>query len=117
MQGIVGDGESCPGLVYKRSGKLLRNYLRKGVKMTENQKRIFHECAKEVQDTWVLENFKKDTQDLIQKFTEKKVDMYYMTKADWDLWYKFSQDTAWKEFENTNAKCKELLEMAKAARV
>ena len=87
------------------------------VKMTENQKRIFHECAKEVQDTWVLENFKKDTQDLIQRFTEKKVDMYYMNKAEWDIWYKYSQDTAWKSYEETNAKCKELLEMAKAARV
>jgi TRAP-type C4-dicarboxylate transport system substrate-binding protein len=85
-------------------------------KMTENQKRIFNECAKEVQDTWVLENFKRDTQDLIQRFTEKKVDMYYMTKTEWDTWYQFAQETAWKEFENTNARCKELLEMAKAAR-
>ena len=86
-------------------------------KMTENQKRIFDECAKEVQDTWVLDNFKRDTQDVIRLFGEAKVEMYYMTKADYDIWNKFAQETSWKEFENTNAKCKQLLQLAQEARI
>jgi len=85
--------------------------------MTENQKTIFNQCAREIQDTWVLENFKKDTQEVIRLFGEAKVELYYMTKSEWDVWNKFAQDTSWKDYEATNAKCKELLEMAKAARV
>jgi TRAP-type C4-dicarboxylate transport system substrate-binding protein len=86
-------------------------------RMTENQKRIFNECAKEVQDTWVLENFKRDTQDLIDRFGARGVEMHYMTKAEWDVWNTFAHETSWKEYENTNSKCKELIEMAKAARI
>jgi TRAP-type C4-dicarboxylate transport system substrate-binding protein len=85
-------------------------------RMTENQKSIFLECAQEIQDTWVLENFKKDTEDLIRLFGQAGVELYYMTKAEYDVWNTFAHETSWKDYEATNAKCKELLEMAQAAR-
>ncbi len=84
--------------------------------MSANQKRIFLECAKEIQDTWVLENFKKDTEDMITLFSKAGVEEYYMTKAEWDVWADFAQKTAWKNFVDTAPNGQALLDMALAAR-
>ena len=86
-------------------------------KMTQNQKTVFDQCAKEVQDTWVLQNFKQDTQDLIRLFGDAGVELYYMNRDEWNVWNDFAHQTSWTDYENTNAKCKELLELAKEARI
>lgn len=86
-------------------------------RMSENQKKIFSECAREVQDTWVLQNFKKDTQELMRLFGQAGVEMYYMTKAEWNVWNDFAQKTAWKDFVDTVKQGQQLLDLAKAAQV
>jgi TRAP-type C4-dicarboxylate transport system substrate-binding protein len=86
-------------------------------RMTENQKKVFNECAKEIQDTWVLQNFKKDTQELIRLFNQSGAEMHYMTKEEWNTWKDFAQKTAWKNFVETSAKGQQLLDMALAAGV
>jgi len=83
--------------------------------LTPEQKKIFDACAKEIQDTWVLPNFKKDVEKLIEVFGEAGVDMHYMTESEWNVWLEFAKKTAWKEFAETVEGGQELLDQALAA--
>lgn len=83
--------------------------------LTPEQKRIFDAAAKEIQDTWVLPNFKKDVEKLIKVSEEAGVDIHYMTKAEWEVWLEFAKKTAWKEFAETVEGGQELLDQALAA--
>ncbi|HEX78375.1 MAG TPA: hypothetical protein G4O03_08245 [Dehalococcoidia bacterium] len=84
-------------------------------RMTPEQKRIFNACAAEIQDTWVLPNFKQAVQTLIEVFGKAGVEMHFMTKSEWEVWLKFAQETAWKSFAETVEGGQELLDQALAA--
>jgi TRAP-type transport system periplasmic protein len=84
--------------------------------MSDNQKKIFLECAKEVQDEWVLQNFKQDTLDVINLYGKAGCELYYMTKSELAQWDDFAEKTAWKNFVDTAPNGQGLLDLALAAR-
>jgi TRAP-type C4-dicarboxylate transport system substrate-binding protein len=84
-------------------------------KMTANQRRVFDECAKEIQDNYVVQNLSKDTAQLIELFSKAGVQMYYETKEDQAAWTDFAKKTSWKNFADTVPNGQSLIDMAVAA--
>ncbi len=81
-------------------------------RLSPQQQRVFEEVALDLEKNWVLPNFSKATQVLIEKFSAAGVKLHYMTKEEFDAWLRFAQKTAWKNFEETVPDGKELLRMA-----
>lgn len=84
-------------------------------KLSEKQREIFLEAAKEMHETWVPREFGADTKDLIEAYEKAGVDMYWMTKDDWEAWRAFAEGSSWKAFVETAPRGEELLELAMAA--
>jgi hypothetical protein len=42
-----------------------------------------------------------DTQRVIELFGQAGVELHYMTDEEWNIWYEYSRDTAWKNFVET----------------
>ncbi len=81
-------------------------------KLTPAQKKAFDEVAEEMERDWVVPNFSKDGQALVEEFTKAGVKMHYMTEDEFKQWAEFARKTAWKEFEKTVPNGKEILELA-----
>lgn len=81
-------------------------------RLTPAQKKVFDEVAEEMERDWVIPNFAKDGQALIEEFTKAGVQMHYMTADEFKQWAELARKTAWKEFENTVPNGKEILDLA-----
>ena len=84
-------------------------------RLTPKQQKAFDEVSAEMERDWVVPNFSKDTQNLITEFSKAGVKLHYMTKDEFDQWSQLAHKTAWKNFEQTVPKGKELLDLAKQA--
>jgi len=84
-------------------------------KLSKQQKEIFLEVAKEMHETWVPSEFGADTKNLIEAYDKAGVEMYWMTKDDWEAWRVFAEGSSWKAFAESAPAGKELLDLAMAA--
>ena len=85
--------------------------------MSPRQKQVFTECAAEIQNNWVFENFSKDTTDMIRIFSAKNMEIYYMNKQEYAIWESYSRETAWKHYVESDPKAQGLLNMGLDARL
>jgi len=81
-------------------------------KLKPEQRKVFEEVALDLEKNWIVPNFGKDTQSLIDEFSKAGVQLHYMTKAEFDQWLDFARKTAWKNFEETVPNGKEILDLA-----
>jgi TRAP-type C4-dicarboxylate transport system substrate-binding protein len=81
-------------------------------RLKPEQQKVFEEVAQDLERNWVVPHFSKDTQVLIDEFTKAGVKLHYMSKGEFDQWQEFARKTAWKNFEETVPKGKELLDLA-----
>jgi TRAP-type C4-dicarboxylate transport system substrate-binding protein len=81
-------------------------------RLKPEQQKVFEEVAQDLERNWIVPHFSKDTQVLIDEFTKAGVKLHYMTKDEFDQWREFARKTAWKNFEETVPKGKELLDLA-----
>jgi TRAP-type C4-dicarboxylate transport system substrate-binding protein len=101
-------------------------YMEEGMLMSEKrfnilspkQKQVFLECAAEVQNNWVYDNFSKDTTDMIREFSARpKMELYYMNKQEYDVWELYSRETAWKKYIESDPRAQGLLDKGLDARL
>lgn len=81
-------------------------------RLKPEQQKVFQEIGDEMARNWVVPNFAKDTESLIQEFTKAGVKLHYMTKDEFQTWQDFAKKTAWKNYEETVPKGKEILDLA-----
>jgi TRAP-type C4-dicarboxylate transport system substrate-binding protein len=81
-------------------------------RLKPEQQKVFEEVAQDLERNWIVPHFSKDTQVLIDEFSKAGVKLHYMTKDEFDQWKEFARKTAWKNFEETVPKGKELLDLA-----
>ena len=81
-------------------------------RLTPEQRRMFEEVGRQMEQDWVLPQFSKAKQVLAEKFSEAGVKLHFMTEAEFNEWLAFAQKTAWKDFAETVPEGKELLRMA-----
>jgi len=76
------------------------------------QQKVFEEVALDMERNWIVPNFSKDTQVLVDEFTKAGVQLHYMTKDEFDQWLAYARKTAWKNYEETVPGGKEILDLA-----
>jgi len=81
-------------------------------RLKPEQRKAFQEVGDEMARDWVVPNFAKDTQTLIDEFTKAGVQLHYMTKDEFQRWQDFAKKTAWKNYEETVKDGKEILDLA-----
>jgi len=81
-------------------------------RLTPEQQKVFAETAEWMHENWIVENFGGLVNKLIEAYTEAKVDIHYMNKAEFDEWLKFAKETAWKEYAESVEGGQELLDLA-----
>ena len=81
-------------------------------RLTPEQQKIFMEVAEEMNANWVVPNFKSLVDKLIAEYTKAGVKIHYMTKAEFDQWLAFAQQTAWPEYAKTVEGGQEYLDLA-----
>jgi TRAP-type C4-dicarboxylate transport system substrate-binding protein len=81
-------------------------------RLTPQQQAAFDEVANQMEKDWVVPNFAKDTKALIDEFSKAGVKLHYMTKEEFQEWLEFARKTAWKNFQDTVPKGKEILDLA-----
>jgi TRAP-type transport system periplasmic protein len=81
-------------------------------RLKPEQQKVFQEVALDMERNWIIPNFSKDTQVLVDEFTKAGVQLHYMTKEEFDQWRDFAQKTAWKNYEETVKGGKEILDLA-----
>ena len=81
-------------------------------RLTPEQQKVFSETAEWMHENWIVENFGGLVNKLIEAYTEAKVDIHYMNKAEFDEWLKFAKETAWKEYAESVEGGQELLDLA-----
>ncbi len=81
-------------------------------RLTPEQQRVFEEVGRQMEKDWVLPQFSKAKQVLVEKFSEAGVKLHFMTEAEFKEWLAFARKTAWKNFAETVPEGKELLRMA-----
>ena len=81
-------------------------------RLTPQQQAAFDQVANEMEKDWVVPNFAKDTKALIDAFSKAGVNLHYMTKEEFQQWLEFARKTAWKNFQETVPKGKEILDLA-----
>ncbi len=84
-------------------------------KLTPEQQKVFMEVAEWMHENWIEQNFKTLVAELVQEFTKAGAQLHYMTKDEFELWQKFAQKTAWKDFAQTVEGGQELLDLATEA--
>jgi TRAP-type C4-dicarboxylate transport system substrate-binding protein len=84
--------------------------------MTPGQQQVFLACAAEIQANWVPANFKKDTPELINRYNNAGVELYYMNKEEHDQWADYAKKIAWHKFVESSPRGQELLNLALAAK-
>lgn len=86
--------------------------------MTPRQQQVFQDCAAEIQNTWVYDNFSKDTSDMITTFSARpKMEIYYMNKDEYAQWETYSRQTAWQHYIESDPAAQNLLNMGLDARL
>jgi TRAP-type transport system periplasmic protein len=81
-------------------------------RLKPEQQKVFQEVALDMEKNWIIPNFSKDTQVLVDEFTKAGVQLHYMTKDEFDQWMDFARKTAWKNYEETVKGGKEILDLA-----
>ncbi|MCA1959872.1 MAG: TRAP transporter substrate-binding protein DctP [Desulfomonile sp.] len=81
-------------------------------RLKPEQRKVFQDVGDEMARDWVVPNFSKDTQTLIDEFTKAGVQLHYMTKEEFQQWQDFAKKTAWKNYEETVKDGKEILDLA-----
>jgi TRAP-type transport system periplasmic protein len=81
-------------------------------RLKPEQQKVFQEVALDMERNWIIPNFSKDTQVLVDEFTKAGVQLHYMTKDEFDQWMDFARKTAWKNYEETVKDGKEILDLA-----
>jgi TRAP-type C4-dicarboxylate transport system substrate-binding protein len=81
-------------------------------RLTPEQQKVFEEVAEWMNANWVVPNFKSLVDTLIAEYSKAGVDIHYMTKAEFDQWLAYAQQTAWKEYANSVEGGQEYLDLA-----
>jgi TRAP-type C4-dicarboxylate transport system substrate-binding protein len=81
-------------------------------RLKPEQQKVFQEVALDMEKNWIIPNFSKDTQVLVDEFTKAGVQLHYMTKDEFDQWLDYARKTAWKNYEETVKGGKEILDLA-----
>ena len=81
-------------------------------RLTPEQQKVFEEVAEWMNANWVVPNFKSLVDKLIDEYTKAGVKIHYMTKAEFDQWLEFAQQTAWPEYAKTVEGGQEYLDLA-----
>ncbi len=81
-------------------------------RLTPDQQKIFLDVAEWMHENWIYENFRGLVDNLIKAYTKAGVQIHYMSKAEFDQWLKFAQQTSWKNFAQTVDGGQQLLDMA-----
>jgi TRAP-type C4-dicarboxylate transport system substrate-binding protein len=81
-------------------------------RLKPEQQKVFQEVALDMEKNWIIPNFSKDTQVLVDEFTKAGVQLHYMTKDEFDQWLDYARKTAWKNYEETVKDGKEILDLA-----
>lgn len=81
-------------------------------RLTPEQQKVFNEVAEWMSANWIMPNFKSLVDNLDNAFSKAGVEIHYMTKAEFDQWLAFAQETAWKEFAKAVEGGQEYLDMA-----
>lgn len=63
-------------------------------------------------EPWLAEQLKKSDNDNVAMFEKAGVQVYDMTKSDWEAWRDFAAQTAWKKFAQDVPRGQELLDLA-----
>jgi TRAP-type C4-dicarboxylate transport system substrate-binding protein len=81
-------------------------------RLSPEQQKAFTEVAEEMERDWVVPNFSKTTDKLIEEFTKAGVKVHLMTEDEFKTWLEFAKKTAWKNFAETVPKGQEILDLA-----
>ncbi len=81
-------------------------------RLTDSQKKVFMEVAEWMHQKWIPENFKGLVDNFINAYQKAGVKIHYMTEEEFNVWLKFAQKTAWKNFAETVEGGQRLLDLA-----
>ncbi|MEW6349209.1 MAG: TRAP transporter substrate-binding protein DctP [Thermodesulfobacteriota bacterium] len=81
-------------------------------RLKPEQRKVIEEVGTELERDWIIPNFMKDNENLVKEFSKAGVQLHYMTKEEFEVWREFAKKTAWKNYEETVPKGKEILDLA-----